>query len=79
MKRYQVLWLRHLLTDLSVGSLPSTMVYVDNQAAITMAEHSGYLSRSKHIDLRIIFSVMQWRLVNSRSSLFQAMNNLMIT
>ncbi|KAI9908449.1 hypothetical protein PsorP6_016505 [Peronosclerospora sorghi] len=41
----EVLWLRHLLTELSVGRLPSTMVYVDNQAAITMAEHSGYQSR----------------------------------
>ncbi|KAI9907176.1 hypothetical protein PsorP6_016287 [Peronosclerospora sorghi] len=41
-KRQQILCLRHLLTEISVGSLPSTMINVDNQAAITMAEHSGY-------------------------------------
>ncbi|KAI9905581.1 hypothetical protein PsorP6_013858 [Peronosclerospora sorghi] len=38
----EVLWLLHLLMELSVGSLPSTMINVDNQAAITMAENSGY-------------------------------------
>ncbi|KAJ0392461.1 hypothetical protein P43SY_002015 [Pythium insidiosum] len=51
----EVLWLRHLLTELGVLNMPPTVIYVDNQAAIAMAEHSGYQSRAKHIDLRYHF------------------------
>ncbi|KAI9912389.1 hypothetical protein PsorP6_006265 [Peronosclerospora sorghi] len=50
-----VLWLRHLLTELGVGNLPSTVINVDNQASITMTEHYGYQSRANHIDLRYHF------------------------
>ncbi|KAJ0401726.1 hypothetical protein P43SY_003047 [Pythium insidiosum] len=51
----EVLWLRHLLTELGVLNMPPTVIYVDNQAAIAMVEHSGYQSRAKHIDLRYHF------------------------
>ncbi|KAI9921418.1 hypothetical protein PsorP6_001796 [Peronosclerospora sorghi] len=49
-----VLWL-HLLTELGVGNLSSMMINVDNKAAIMMADHSGYQSRSKNIDFRYHF------------------------
>lgn len=47
-----VLWLRHLLSEILGLKFPPTIVRIDNQAAIAMAKHRGYQSRAKHIDLR---------------------------
>lgn len=51
----EALWLRNLLSEISLKDLPPTAVKVDNQAAIALAEHVGYQSRAKHIDLRYRF------------------------
>ncbi|KAJ0394639.1 hypothetical protein ATCC90586_009159 [Pythium insidiosum] len=51
----EVLWLRHVFEELGAKNQPPTVIKIDNKAAISMAEHSGYQSRAKHIDLRYHF------------------------
>ncbi|GAB2270302.1 hypothetical protein Dimus_038836 [Dionaea muscipula] len=50
-----VSWLRQLLTELYFKQTGSTVVFVDNQSAITIAKNSVYHDRSKHIDVRFHF------------------------
>ncbi|TYZ66515.1 hypothetical protein PybrP1_006514 [[Pythium] brassicae (nom. inval.)] len=47
-----VLWLRALLGELGIAVPNPTTIRIDNTAAISMAQHHGYQSRAKHIDLR---------------------------
>ena len=51
----ETMWLRYLLRELGTPQIPATIMNVDNQAAISMAEHAGYKSRAKLIDLRYHF------------------------
>lgn len=51
----ETVWLRSLLAELSnVGerSLPSTVIYSDNQGAIALAKNPQFHGRSKHIDIQ---------------------------
>ena len=51
----EAVWLRQLLSELSsVGesSLPSTIIYSDNQGAIALAKNPQFHGRSKHIDIQ---------------------------
>jgi hypothetical protein len=51
----QVLWLRMMLTELSIAANPhgvATIVYCDNSAAIAISKHDIAFGRTKHIDIR---------------------------
>lgn len=51
----EAVWLRSLLAELSkVGerSLPTTVIYSDNQGAIALAKNPQFHGRSKHIDIQ---------------------------
>lgn len=48
-------WLRLSLQELGAIQQPATVMNVDNQTAISMAEHVEYQSRAKPIDLRYHF------------------------
>lgn len=51
----EAVWLRSLLAEIArVGerSLPSTIIYSDNQGAIALAKNPQFHGRSKHIDIQ---------------------------
>jgi hypothetical protein len=47
-----VLWFRRLLADLGMPQTKPTLVYEDNQAAISFSKNHTCHDRSKHIDIR---------------------------
>ncbi|KAE8886048.1 hypothetical protein PF003_g29739 [Phytophthora fragariae] len=51
----EVLWVRQLLKEMAIGIGCATDVFIDNKAAISMANNSGYTPRTKHIDLQVRF------------------------
>ncbi|OWZ08870.1 polyprotein [Phytophthora megakarya] len=51
----EIMWLRQLLAEMGFKQLPSTSIFVDNKAAISIATNQGSVSRAKHIDLRLHF------------------------
>ena len=51
----EITWLTNLLKDFEV-SLPSAMVYCDNQAAIHIATNPSFHERSKHIEIDCHFT-----------------------
>jgi len=53
----EALWLKMLLTELSVDVVETTGVTVlqDNQAAIAFSQNPKYFSRAKHLDIRFYF------------------------
>jgi len=53
----EALWLKMLLTELSVDVVETTGVTVlqDNQAAIPFSQNPKYFSRAKHLDIRFYF------------------------
>ncbi|GAB2295854.1 hypothetical protein Dimus_038384 [Dionaea muscipula] len=50
-----VLWLRQLLKELHCEQKNSTVVYVDNQSAISISKNPVYHDRSKNIDVKFHF------------------------
>jgi hypothetical protein len=48
----EALWLRRLLTDLSIDSTQPTTLHVDNQSAIAISKNPEFHDRTKHIELR---------------------------
>ncbi|KAL6318567.1 hypothetical protein AAG906_000645 [Vitis piasezkii] len=51
----QVLWLRKLLTDLDMKQEMSTQVFVDNQAAISIANDPVFHGKTKHFKIKLYF------------------------
>ena len=51
----QVLWIRKLLTDLNMEQTGSTQVFLDNQAAISIASNPIFLGRTKHFKIKFYF------------------------
>ena len=51
----EAIWLRQLTTDLKNGPVGATMIFEDNQAAITMAKNPQFHGRSKHIAIKYHF------------------------
>jgi len=48
----EIVYFRYLLKDLGFPQERPTILYVDNQAAIKIAENSTDHTRSKHIDIK---------------------------
>jgi len=48
---HECLWIWELLTELGIPPNGSTLINVDNQAAIKFTENSQFHARSKHIDI----------------------------
>jgi len=48
---HECLWIRELLTELRISPNGSTIINVDNQAAIKFTENSQFHTQSKHIDI----------------------------
>ena len=48
----EVVWLRRLLTELSLDLSPPTILHVDNQSAIAIARNPEFHDRTKHIEVR---------------------------
>ncbi|GMF54636.1 unnamed protein product [Phytophthora fragariaefolia] len=51
----ECIWMRRLLKDMSVDQVGATVIYEDNQGAMTLAKNVGYQARTKHIDIRYHF------------------------
>ena len=51
----EAIWLRQLTTDLKNGPVGATMIFEDNQAAISMAKNPQFHGRSKHIAIKYHF------------------------
>lgn len=51
----ETIWLRQLLTDISQPPADATVIWEDNQSAISLAKNPLCHSRSKHIDTRYHF------------------------
>ena len=51
----QVLWHRSLLTELKFPLSTPSIIFSDNQSAITIAHHPEFHARTKHIDIALHF------------------------
>ena len=51
----QVIWIRKILADLHMNQLEPTKIYVDNQAAISIANNHVFHGRTKHFKIKIYF------------------------
>lgn len=51
----EVLWTRHLLSEMGSKNDAPVTIFVDNKSAISIATNNGYTPRAKHIDLRFRF------------------------
>ena len=51
----EALWMRQLLTNLSVNVEKPITIYEDNQSAIAMSKNPQFHGRSKHIDIKYHF------------------------
>jgi hypothetical protein len=52
----ELIWLNRLMKDLSIlSTLPPPVLYIDNQAALSLARNPSHHSRTKHIDVRYHF------------------------
>ena len=51
----EALWMRQLLTNLSVTVEKPITIYEDNQSAIAMSKNPQFHGRSKHIDIKYHF------------------------
>ena len=45
-------WMRKLLEDLHAEQIEPTVIYADNQPAISIAQNPQYHSKTKHIDIK---------------------------
>ena len=48
----EILWLRNLFTELGYNLSSPSMLYVDNQSAMSVAKNPEHHGRMKHLDLR---------------------------
>ena len=64
----ELLWLRWLLTDLSVFTSFATLLYCDNQSAIHIAHNDVFHERTKHIEIDYHF--IRYHLVHGAFKLF---------
>ena len=48
----ELLWLKQLLAEMGVSLTQPIKIFVDNQAAISLASHPSQHCRTKHIDIR---------------------------
>lgn len=51
----QALWLRKILTDLSLEQKQNTEIFVDNQAAIAISNNPVFHGKSKHFNIKLFF------------------------
>ncbi len=51
----ETIWLRQLLTDIGQPPADATVIWEDNQAAISLAKNPVFHARTKHIDTRYHF------------------------
>ena len=51
----EAIWLRQLLTDIGQPPADATVIWEDNQAAISLAKNPVFHARTKHIDTRYHF------------------------
>jgi len=51
----QAIWIRKILVDLHMNQLEPTEIYVDNQAAISIANNPVFHGRTKHLKSSYIF------------------------
>ena len=54
----QVLWIRKLLTDLDMKQEMSTQVFVNNQAAISIANDQVFHGKTKHFKIKLYFLIV---------------------
>jgi len=51
----EVVWMRQLTKDLMGESTDATVIFEDNQSAISMAKNPQFHGRAKHIDIKYHF------------------------
>ena len=51
----EAIWLRHLQEELGVTNTGPTLIYEDNQGAISMAKNPVFHKRTKHVQIRYHF------------------------
>ncbi|KAE9327337.1 hypothetical protein PR003_g16040 [Phytophthora rubi] len=51
----ECVWMRRLLKGIGAEQVGATVIYDDNQGAMTLAKNVGYQARTKHIDIRYHF------------------------
>ena len=51
----EAVWLRHLQEELGVTETGPTLIYEDNQGAISMAKNPVFHKRTKHVQIRYHF------------------------
>ena len=51
----EAIWLRHLQDELGVTDAGPTLIYEDNQGAISMAKNPVFHKRTKHVQIRYHF------------------------
>lgn len=47
----ELMWLTMLLSEISLSSLSTSVLYCDNQSAICIASNSMFHERTKHIEI----------------------------
>lgn len=53
----EVMWLRDLMMELGIHTQPTSLVYCDNRATVTVSKNGVKNGRTKHVDLRNHFVV----------------------
>jgi len=51
----QAMWLRKILIDLNIEQKESTMIHVDNQAAIAISHNPVFHGKTKHFNIKLFF------------------------
>ena len=51
----KVLWMRSLLAEINVVSIPTPIIWCDNQSATALASNLKFHSRAKYIELDVHF------------------------
>jgi hypothetical protein len=51
----EMIWLQYLLKDLRMSKYVLTILYGDNQGAISLAKNPTYHAKTKHIDMQVHF------------------------
>jgi hypothetical protein len=51
----QAIWIRKILVDLLMDQLQTTHIYVENQAAISIANNHVFHGRTKHFKIKLYF------------------------
>jgi hypothetical protein len=53
----QAIWIRKILADLDMNQLEPTKIYVDNQAAISIANNPVFHDRTKYFKIKLYFLI----------------------